>query len=83
MKKGAKPRYDMAFVPLFLVSVGALLAVFRLLAGRPAAVRSCDVLLFLGLGLHLVACVVTVLLSRTKHYSAAGYYVVDVCHNGL
>ena len=36
-----------------LVAVGALLAVFSLLHGGPAAVGTGDVLLFLGLGLYL------------------------------
>ena len=65
---------------LFLVPVGALLAVFSLLAGRAAAVRSGDILLLLGLGLNLARVVAGLILSRTEHYSAACYYVVDVCH---
>lgn len=60
--------------------VGALLAVFRLLAGRPAAVRPGDILLLLGLGLNLAGVVAVLILSRAEHYSAACYYVVDVCH---
>ena len=36
-----------------MLAVGALLAILRLLLGRPRAVRSRDILLFLGLGLHL------------------------------
>ena len=35
-------------------AVGALLAVFGLLFGRTAAMRSGDILFFLGLGLHLL-----------------------------
>lgn len=58
--------------------VGALLAVFRLLAGRPAAVRPGDILLLLGLGLNLAGVVAVLILSRAEHYSAACYYVVDV-----
>ena len=65
---------------LLLVPVGALLAVFRLLAGRPAAVRSCDILLFLGFGLYLAAVVFVVAFSLAEHYSATSNYVVDVCH---
>lgn len=65
---------------LFLVPVGTLLAVFSLLAGRPAAVRSGDILFLLGLGFHLAAVVIVLLPCRTEHYSAASNYVVDVCH---
>lgn len=66
--------------PLFLVPVGALLAVFRLLEGRPAAVRSCYVLFFLGFGLDFVAVFAVALFCLAEHYSASGYYVVYVCH---
>ena len=38
---------------LLLVPVGALLSVLRLLAGRAATVSTGDILLLLGLGLHL------------------------------
>lgn len=60
--------------------VGALFAVFRLLPCASAAVRSCYVLLLLGLGLHLAAAVVGLFLCRTEHYAAASDDVVDVCH---
>ena len=39
---------------LFLMSVGTLFAVLGLLTGRAATVGTGDILLFLGLGLHLV-----------------------------
>ena len=35
------------------MTIGALLTVLRLLAGRAAAVGACDILLLLGFGLHL------------------------------
>ena len=38
---------------LVMLTIGPLLTVFCLLAGRTTAVRSRDVLLFLGFGLHL------------------------------
>ena len=38
---------------MLLVPVGPLLAVFRLLTGGSAAVRTSDIMLLLGLGLHL------------------------------
>ena len=63
-----------------LVPVGALLAVFRLLAGRPAAVRPGDILLLLGLGLHLAGTVAVFVFRRAEHYAAACYNVIDVCH---
>lgn len=62
------------------MAVGTLLAVFGLLAGRAAAVRSRDILLLLGFGLYFATAVVVFLLSRTEHYAAACYYVVNVCH---
>jgi len=43
----------MSYSYSFVLPVGALLAVFGLLACRPAAVRSCDVLLLLGFRLYL------------------------------
>lgn len=45
--------YKVWHVRLPLVAVGTLLTVFGFLACRPTAVRTCDVLLFLGLGAHL------------------------------
>lgn len=66
--------------PLFLVPVGALFAVFRFLARRPTAVRSGYVLFLLGFGLDLAAVFSAALLCLAEHYSASGYYVVDVCH---
>lgn len=59
--------------------VGALLAVFGLLPGRTAAVRSRYVLLFLGLGLPFVLFVPA--WGFLEDHASAGYYVVYV-HNG-
>lgn len=68
-------------IPLsFFMPVGALLAVFGLLAGRPAAMRSSDILFLFGFGLNLAAAVFVFLLCRAEHYAAAGDYVVNVCH---
>lgn len=79
-KKKAERHSVIGLPLLFSVSVGTLFTVFSFLAGRPAAVRSRDVFLFLGLGLHLARAFVVVAFRLAEHYSATGYYVVDVCH---
>ena len=75
---GARPDFFRSRPVSFpLVAVGALLAVFGLLAGRAAAVRPGDVLFLFGLGLHLAGLVVA-FRRLAEHESAAGYYLVDV-----
>lgn len=70
----------MAFLSLLFMTVGTLFAVFRLLTGRAAAVRSSDILLLLGFGLHLAVVAVVFFPCRTKNYSATSYYIINVCH---
>ena len=59
--------------------VGPLLAVLRLLSGRARTVGTGDILLFLGLGLHL-AVVGVVLAWRPSEDEATLYDVVNICH---
>lgn len=82
---GAKMHYKSLFSvlrPVFsvFVSVGPLLAVFGFLPCRTAAVRSGDILFFLGFGFHFAVSVVF-LRAVFEHYSAAGYNLVDVVSN--
>ena len=51
---------------LTMLAVGTLFAVLGLLTGRPRAVRSGDVLFFLGLGLHLARIRVAALAAPTE-----------------
>ena len=59
-------------------AVGALLAVFGLLFGRTAAMRSGDILFFLGLGLHLLLRPRRGGRTFAESHSAARDDVVDV-----
>lgn len=61
------------------MSVGPLFAVLGLLTGRTATVGSCDVFLFLGLGLHLVLIGIA-LWHSLEHHPAAGNNIVNICH---
>ena len=62
----------------FLVPVGSLLTVFRLLTGRTAAVGTSDILFFLGFGLHLA--IVLWLVSSTSEVDAVFEYVLKIVH---
>ena len=62
----------------FLMSVGSLLTVFRLLTGRTAAVGTSDILFFLGFGLHLA--IVLWLVSSTSEVDAVFEYVLKIVH---
>ena len=48
------------------MSVGSLFTVFRLLTGRTAAVGTSNILLLLGLGLHLLAIVLRLVTSASE-----------------
>ena len=74
MKKGgSQPPF------LFLVPVGALLAVLGFLSCRAAAVGTCDVLLLLGLGLHLA--VVFGLVTATSEADTVLQDVLKIVHD--
>ena len=67
-----------------MLAVGTLFAILGLLTGRPRAVRSSDVLLFLGLGLHLtIVRVVTVTAPAERDAVLQDFLkVLFSCHNG-
>jgi len=60
------------------VSVGSLLAILRLLTGRAAAVGTGDVLLLLGLGLHLA--IVRLLVTATSKRDAVFKDMLKIVH---
>ena len=60
------------------MSVGTLLAVFGFLTGRTAAVGTSDILLLLGLGLHLA--IVLRLVTSTSEVDTVFEYVLKVVH---
>lgn len=62
---------------MLFVAVCPLFAVLRLLACRTAAVGSCDILLLLRLGLHLVLVRVT-LRSGLEHHAAASDDIIYI-----
>ena len=60
------------------MSVGTLLAVFGFLTGRTAAVGTSDILLLLGLGLHLA--IVLRLVTSTSEVDTVFEYVLKIIH---
>ena len=60
--------------------VGPLLTVLRLLTGGATAVSACDILLFLGLGLHLAIVSVAALTTTTETYAVLQYLLKIVVH---
>ena len=59
--------------------IGSLLTVFGLLSGRAAAVGTSDILLLLGLGLHLA--VVLGLIAPTSEADAVFEDILKIVHN--
>ena len=68
----------MAGILLFLMSVSPLLTVFGFLPCRAAAVCPSDILLRLGLGLHLA--IVLRLVTSTSEVDAVFQYMLPVVH---
>ena len=68
--------------------IGALFAILSLLFSRPAAMRTCDILLLFGLGFHLIVFLIAARRSLAEGHSATSYYLIDVhvqnvlCVNG-
>ena len=60
------------------MTVGPLLTVFGLLTCRAAAVGTGDILLFLGLGLHLA--IIFWLVASTSEGDAVLEYVLKIVH---
>ena len=65
-----------------MLTVGTLLAVLGLLSGRTAAVRTGDILLLLGFGLHLTLVGVTAVTATTKRDAVLQYFlkILFACH---
>ena len=61
------------------MTIGALLTVFRLLAGRAAAMGARDILLLLGFGLHLA--IIFRLITSTSEVDTIFKYVLKIVHN--
>ena len=60
------------------MTIGALLTVLRLLAGRAAAMGTRDILLLLGFGLHLA--IVLRLVTSTSEVDAVLQYILKIVH---
>ena len=60
------------------MTIGALLTVFRLLAGTAAAMGACDILLLLGFGLHLA--IILRLITSTSEVDAILQYILKIVH---
>ena len=60
------------------MSVGSLLTVFGFLTGRAAAVGTSDILLLLGLGLHLA--IVLGLITSTSEVDAVFEDMLEIVH---
>ena len=63
-----------------LVSVGTLLAVFGLLAGRTATVGTCDVFFLFGFGLDFSVVFLVASASTLEYDAASGDDLVYVVH---
>lgn len=64
----------------FLMAVGTLLTVFGFLTGRATAMSAGDISFLLSFGLHF-SVLPSVIVSRlAEHYSATGYYIINVTH---
>ena len=66
------------FLFLFLMTIGTLFAVLCLLSGAAAAMRSSDILLLLGLGLHLA--IIFWLVTSSSEVDAVLEYILKVVH---
>ena len=60
------------------MTIGTLLTVFGFLTGRAAAVGTGDILLFLGLGLHLA--IIFWLITSTSEGNTVLEYVLKIVH---
>ena len=60
------------------MTIGALLTVLRLLAGRAAAMGPRDILLLLGFGLHLS--IILRLVTSTSEVDAVLQYILKIVH---
>ena len=60
------------------MTIGALLTVFRLLAGTAAAMGARDILLLLGFGLHLA--IIFRLITSTSEVDAVLQYILKIVH---
>ena len=60
------------------MTVGALLAVLRLLSGRAAAMSSCDILLLFGFGLYLA--IVLRLVTSASEVDAVFKDILKIVH---
>ena len=58
--------------------IGALFAILSLLFSRPAAMRTCDILLLFGLGFHLILLLVAARRALAESHSATRDYLIDV-----
>lgn len=62
------------------MAVGALLTVFGLLTGRSTAMSTGDISFLLSFGLHFSVLPPVVVSRLAEHYSATGYYIINVTH---